>query len=131
RASGFSARSAGSIARRVSSGSSPPASSSVSASGATESLVRVEVRAGGGHVVVEDRRVIGGLEHVQRVVGLAVTAHLEVQVGAGGMSAAAHGGDGLAGVDLFPFFHQIPQIVGIKGDQTIGMLDLHDLAICP
>jgi hypothetical protein len=36
-----------------------------------------------------------------------VAAHLEVQVRAGGMPAAAHGGDDLAGLDLFPFFHQI------------------------
>ena len=49
--------------------------------------------------------------------------------GAGGAAAAPDGGDDLAGLDLVADLDQILLVVGVNGDEAIGMLDLHEPAV--
>ena len=63
------------------------------------------------------------------VCPLAVDAHLEVKVWAGGAAGAAGQGDDIAGLHSLAHPHQQLGVVGVEGGQAIAVVHHHVVAI--
>src|SRR6185437_2255658 len=68
-------------------------------------------------------------DEAQRIDLSAVAQNLEVDVGTGRVASGPHQCDGFATLHRVPDLHQGPLVVGIAGDVSVPVIDLHEVAV--
>src|SRR5262245_9753754 len=129
RSSGAPRSSAG-LETSVSSGSSPPGTSSCSSRTSLTGVVFDFLVKGLCRLPAVDRHadvhrpVVAALQQEQRVEGHSLAADLEVQMVRRGPAAPPDRRDHLAGLDLVTDLHEILTVVSVNCDEIVRMLSL-------